>query len=55
MRAREILPKKAEEQVTETNGSTSAIPGRSFTPDKSKRAKAKWNVENILRGGKPDK
>lgn len=56
MRAKEIIPeKKPAEPVAETDGSLSAVPGRSFTPDKSKKAKARWNVENILNGGKPDK
>ena len=55
MRAHEILPKKKDEPVTETNGAFSTIPGRNFTPDRSKRAKAKRNVENILNGGIPDK
>jgi hypothetical protein len=32
MRAKEILPKKKEEPVTETTGAMSAIPGKSFTP-----------------------
>jgi ribosomal protein S21 len=53
MRAREILPKKTEEQVTETNGAVSAIPGRNFTPDKSKKTRAKRAVEQIFADAKP--
>ena len=49
MRAREILPKKTDERtVVETDGSLSAIPGRSFTPDNSKKAKARRTVEKVL-------
>ena len=56
MRAKEITPrKKPVEPVAETDGSMSAIPGRSLAQPKSKRAKAKEEVENIIAGGVSDK
>lgn len=44
-----------EEEITETNGSQSAIPGRSLRPQNSKSAMARRNVENIMSGGMPNK
>lgn len=56
MRAKEIIPKKKPaEPVAETDGSMSAIPGRSLRPPRSKQADAKRNVENIIAGGAPAK
>lgn len=52
MRAKEILPKKKEEPVTETTGAMSAIPGKSFTPDNSKKARARRAVEKVFNDNK---
>jgi hypothetical protein len=49
MRIKDILPpKKTEEQVTETSGALSPIPGRSFTPDNSRKAQAKRKLNKVL-------
>lgn len=56
MRAKEISPrKKSIEPVTETNGSLSAVPGRSSPPQMTKKSRAKQEIENIIAGGKSDK
>lgn len=56
MRAKEIIPKKKPvEPVAETDGSLSAIPGRSLKPPRSKKADAKRNVESIIAGNMPAK
>lgn len=56
MRAKEIIPKKKlSEPVAETDGSMSAVPGRSRKPPRSKEADAKRNVESVIAGNMPAK
>jgi hypothetical protein len=51
MRAKEISPrKKPIEPVTETNGSLSAVPGRSSPPQMNKKSRAKQDVESVVSG-----
>ncbi len=55
MRAKEISPRKKSiepviEPVTETNGSLSAVPGRSSPPQMNKKSRAKQDVESIIAG-----
>jgi hypothetical protein len=51
MRAKEFIPKqKPVEAVAETDGSLSAVPGRSSPPQMTKKSRAKRDVEGVIAG-----